>query len=163
MMKSRSALRFGLCIALCAAIAALGGWATAPQIAGWYAELVKPRWTPPNSVFPIAWTILYGCIAVALYLLWDRTTPTPTRHRAISLFLIQLALNAVWSPVFFGLHAPRAGLVIMCGLLVALVATISIAWRIQQMAAVLLLPYLVWIAYATSLNAGIVVLNPAVG
>ena len=144
---------------LCAAVASLGSVVTAPQIPAWYAGLAKPSWTPPNAAFPVAWTILYIMMALALWRLWDHV-PSPVRNRAITLFLIQLALNAIWSPVFFGLHAVRSGLVIIVFLFLALAMTIAAAARTDRVAALLLVPYLLWVCYATTLNMGIVALNP---
>jgi TspO/MBR family len=100
-----SFLRFCLCVALCAFVGWTGGIITAPQIPVWYASLAKPAWTPPNSVFPVAWSALYFLMAVTLWRLWDRVSPSSARTKAIVWFFIQLALNFVWTPVFFGWHA----------------------------------------------------------
>ncbi|MFG1421958.1 TspO/MBR family protein [Roseixanthobacter liquoris] len=155
----RSLLRLLACLALVALVSLLGGATTAPQIPTWYTTLSKPAWTPPNAVFPIAWTLLYLMMAVCLWRLWDKVPPSPARHRAILLFLLQLALNAIWSPVFFGLHAIWPGLLIILTLLVALLATLRACFRVDALAGWLLVPYLIWGCYAASLNAAIAVLN----
>jgi tryptophan-rich sensory protein len=98
-------------------------------------------------------------MGVSLWLLWDRAADTRARRTAITLFLLQLGLNAAWSPVFFGLHHTRAALAIILLLAAAIAATILAAWRTQRLAAWLLAPYLAWVVYAATLNAGIVTLN----
>ncbi|MDR3468713.1 MAG: tryptophan-rich sensory protein [Xanthobacteraceae bacterium] len=156
---SRSIVRLLACLALVFVIAALAGLVTAPEIATWYADLAKPSWTPPRVVFPVAWTLLYGLMAVALWRLWDRAAPSPQRRQALAFFLVQLALNAAWSPVFFGLHAIDAGLAVIVVLVVALFGTVVTSARVDRLSAILLLPYLLWVVYATTLNAGILAMN----
>ena len=155
-----SAIRLLACLALCLAVGVLGGLVTYPEIPTWYASLNKPSWTPPNWAFPVAWNILYAMMALSLWLLWDRTPESGARSSAIVLFCVQLALNAAWSPVFFGLHQTRFALAIIIVLAIAIAMTIVSAWRINKLAAILLVPYLAWVAYAATLNAGIVILNP---
>jgi len=158
-MTSKSAGRLALCLLLCLGIGILESYVTRPEIPVWYAALAKPWWTPPPVVFPIAWTILYILMAVSLWRMWDRAPPSPARSSAITWFLIQLALNAAWSPVFFGWHGTRTALVIIIGLLIAIVMTMIAASRADKPAAWLLAPYLAWVAYATTLNAGVVAMN----
>jgi tryptophan-rich sensory protein len=158
-MKTLSFFRLVLAVGLCLAVGAVGSLATAPKIPTWYAGLTKPGWTPPDAVFPIAWTTLYVLMAVALWRLWQLHAPSPARRRAVLLWFAQLALNALWSPVFFGMEAPGAALVIVVVLWLAIAATIFACARIDRMAAWLLVPYLAWVSYATALNAAIVVLN----
>ncbi|TCK23729.1 TspO/MBR related protein [Ancylobacter aquaticus] len=158
-MKTLSFFRLVLAVGLCLAVGAVGSLVTAPQIPTWYAGLAKPSWTPPDSAFPIAWTILYVLMAVALWRLWQLHAPAPARRLAIGLWLAQLALNALWSPLFFGLEAPGAALIVVMALWLAIAATIWACTRIDRIAAWLLVPYLAWVSYATALNAAIVVLN----
>ncbi|WP_395665904.1 TspO/MBR family protein [Methylocella sp.] len=155
-----SLARLALCLGLCAAIAAVGGATTAPQIGSWYASLAKPAFTPPNGAFPIVWPALYGLIAVALWRLWDRAPASPQRRAALLTLGANLALNALWSPVFFGLHATKWGLAIILAMIATLVAAIIGAARADRLAAALLAPYLAWIVFAAALNAEIVRLNP---
>jgi tryptophan-rich sensory protein len=123
----------------------------------WYAALAKPAGTPPGWVFPLVWSTLYLMMGVAALLV--ARTPHANRAVALRLFHAQLALNALWSLLFFGLHSPVSGLIDIL-LLINLVAfTILVFRRVRPLAAALLLPYLVWIMYAAYLNAGIVVLN----
>lgn len=158
-MTSKSAGRLALCLLLCLGVGILESYVTRPEIPVWYAALAKPWWTPPPVVFPIAWTVLYILMAVSLWRLWDRAAPSAPRATAIIWFLIQLALNAAWSPVFFGWHGTRTALVIIIGLLIAIVMTMIAASRADKSAAWLLAPYLAWVAYATTLNAGVVAMN----
>jgi len=99
-------------------------------------------------------------MGVSLWLLWDRSIDPIAARKAITLFLIQLALNAAWSPVFFLLHRPVEALVIITLLAISIAATIAFALKAQRIAGWLLVPYLAWVSYATTLNAGIVALNP---
>lgn len=152
-------LRFALCGALMAGVAAIGVAVTAPQIPGWYAALAKPAWTPPNWAFPVAWTVLYALMAVALFRLWSLAPGTAGKRSAIGLFLGQLALNALWSPVFFGLEAPWAGLGVIVALVAVLGRTLVAVFAVDTLAGWLLVPYLLWVCYASTLNAAIAVLN----
>ncbi len=144
-------------LVIVAAVALVGSSVTLPKIPTWYASLAKPSFTPPNAVFGPVWTILYVMMAVAVWRVG--ATADPARTRAVAVFVVQLALNAIWSPVFFGLEAPRLGLAVIIMLLVALTATLVMFWRIDRLAALLLAPYLAWVSYATALNAAIVALN----
>lgn len=152
------ALRLAACLLLVAVVAAVGGLVTRPEIPGWYAGLTKPAWTPPDSVFPIAWTLLYALMGFALWRLWQ-AAPGPARRPALRWFLVQLALNALWSPVFFGAHAPWAGLAVILLLVVSLAIALRFAFATDLLAGWLLVPYMAWIGYATSLNLAIALLN----
>lgn len=158
-MMGRSLLRLIGCWALCLGVALVNGRVTYPEIPTWYASLTKPSWTPPNWAFPLVWSVLYSMMGVSLWLLWDRAADTARRRTAITLFLTQLALNAVWSPIFFGLHHTQLALAIIVLLAAAVAATIVAAWHAERLAAWLLVPYLAWVIYGTTLNAGIVALN----
>lgn len=154
----KSILRLVACFALCFAVAWLGSVATMPKIATWYANLTKPSFTPPDYVFPIAWNILYALMALALWRLWQ-APKDEMRKRAITLFLLQLSVNLAWSWIFFGAESIRGGLSTLLALDVLVVMTILAAWKADRFAAGLLLPYLLWIGYATALNAEIARLN----
>lgn len=154
-----SILRLIACIVLCLAIGAAGSYFTQPEIPTWYASLAKPAWTPPNIAFPIAWTTLYVLIALSLWLLWDRAAPSPARSTALGWFAVQLALNAIWSPIFFGAHATVTALIVIVLLFVAIIMTIRATLPLNRIAAWLLVPHALWVAYASTLNAGIVAMN----
>ena len=129
-----------------------------PKIPTWYAALNKPSFTPPNIVFPIVWNILYALMAFSLWRLWQLPRDE-MRKRAITLFLLQLAVNLAWSWIFFGAESIRGALSTILALDVLVAMTILAAWKVDRFAASLLLPYLLWIGYATALNAGIAQLN----
>lgn len=139
--------------------AAIGSYFTFSQIPTWYITLNKPPFTPPNFIFGPVWTILYLLMGISLYLVWQ-TKNGKEKRRGIKLFLAQLILNALWSLVFFGVHAllPAFGVIIILWLLILL--TIRSFLEINKVAAYLLYPYLVWVSFATALNLGIVILNP---
>lgn len=158
-MKTLSFFRLVLAVGLCLMVGAVGSLVTTPKIPTWYAGLAKPGWTPPDALFPIVWTTLYVLMAVALWRLWQLHRPSPRRRLAIGLWFVQLALNALWSPVFFGMEAIGAALAVILVLWLAIAAAIWAAARIDHVAAGLLTPYLLWVSYATALNAAILALN----
>jgi tryptophan-rich sensory protein len=122
----------------------------------WYAGLTKASFNPPNWVFAPVWTILYVLIAIAGWRVWMREGFNST---AMKLWIAQIALNYSWTPVFFGAHLPVLALVIIVATLLVIVAFIAAAWPRDRVAAWLFVPYALWVAFATSLNAAIVALN----
>jgi tryptophan-rich sensory protein len=149
-------LAFG---AATAAAALAGAGVSRSANLAWYHTLRKPPGTPPSAVFGPVWTLLYGLMAVSAYRVWRRPAG-PDRSRALALWGGQLAVNAAWSPLFFGLHLPRVALVDLGALLVLLAAYAQAARRVDRPAASLMAPYLAWVGYAGYLNAGIVAQNP---
>jgi translocator protein len=136
------------------AVGALGTIPTAKAIPTWYRGLDKPDWNPPDRVFGPVWTTLYGLMGLALLLV--RRQPRSARNdRAQAVFGLQLALNLAWSFVFFGGRSLRGGLAVIALLWVAIIATIAELWRINRAAALLLVPYLGWVTFASLLNAEI--------
>lgn len=123
------------------------------NIGRWYDSLDKPPFTPPNATFPIVWTTLYVLMAISAYRVWN--AEGNERTRAIALWGIQLALNAAWSPIFFGARRPELALVDLVALLGAIAAYTNQARRIDKPAAWMMAPYLVWVAFAGVLNAEI--------
>jgi benzodiazapine receptor len=140
----------GICLAACFAAAGLGSIATAPALGKWYAGLVKPPWNPPNWIFGPVWTTLYAMMAVAAWLVWRRGGPR--RLPALILFGVQLALNVSWSWLFFGLRQPGLALVEILLLWLAIGATAWAFGRHSWPAALLLLPYFLWVSFAAVLN-----------
>jgi translocator protein len=137
------------------AAAALGGLATANSVREWYPTIAKPAWTPPSWIFGPVWTALYAMMAVAAWLVWRRAG----WGGAQVWFAVQLALNATWSPVFFGLHRIGLALVNIVLLWLAIVGTTVAFWRVTPVAGWLFVPYLVWVSFATALNFAIWRLN----
>jgi tryptophan-rich sensory protein len=144
-----------LWVLACEAVGWVSGVVTTTAIVDWYQYLAKPSWTPPNFAFPIAWTILYALMGIAAGLVSQR----PQSAGPIGLFLVQLGLNALWTPVFFGLRAPAPGFAVIVLLLIAVLATLIAFGRRSRAAGWLMVPYLAWVAYASTLNLGIWVLN----
>jgi benzodiazapine receptor len=132
-MKLNSMARLALSLLLCLSVGIVGSVVTRPEIPAWYAGLAKPSWTPAPLVFPIAWTVLYVLMAVSFWRLWDMETRSVARTRAMTWFLVQLVLNALWSPVFFGWHGTRTALLIIIGLLIAIAATMVTASRVERL------------------------------
>jgi len=136
-------------------VGALGSVPTARAIPTWYRGLDKPDWNPPDRVFGPVWTMLYGLMGVALVLI-RRQPRDSTTDRAQAAFGLQLAFNLAWSFVFFGGRSLRAGLAVIAMLWVAILVTIGTFWRVKPAAALLLVPYLGWVSFASILNAAIV-------
>ena len=147
---AQQAVALGICLATCFAAAGLGSIATAPALATWYAGLVKPSWNPPNWIFGPVWTMLYAMMAVAAWLVWRHGGPR--RLAALILFGVQLALNVSWSWLFFGLRQPGAALAEILLLWLAIGATARAFGLLSQPAALLLIPYLLWVGFAAVLN-----------
>jgi len=118
----------------------------------WYQSLAKPDWTPPGWVFPVVWTTLYAMMGTAAWLVWRRRTAEDRARVALSLFVIQLALNAAWTPMFFGAEQILAALIIIVALWFAILATMLAFRKVSGAAALLLLPYLAWVTIAAILN-----------
>ncbi|WP_271199727.1 TspO/MBR family protein [Methylopila turkensis] len=152
-----SLLILAAALALSLAASLLGSAATTPNLP-WYAGLAKPPFNPPNAAFPIAWTILYPLMAIAL---WRVATAAagPDRRRALVAYGAQYILNVAWSFAFFAAQSPALGLAVVGALLLSIAWTIARFRRVDRLAAALLWPYLAWVGFATALNAAILALN----
>ncbi|QIB72925.1 tryptophan-rich sensory protein [Halogeometricum borinquense] len=128
----------------------IGGVATASAVETWYTTLAQPSFAPPDWVFGPVWTTLYALMGTAAFLV-SRSDDSRTRP-ALYAFVGHLGLNVSWSLAFFGLQSPLYGLVVIVPLLVAIVAVTALFGRVDRRAAALMLPYLVWVAFATALN-----------
>lgn len=128
----------------------------------WYERLAKPSWRPPNRLFPPVWSILYVMIAVSGWLVW-REAGFSGGGVPLSVFGLQLALNAAWTPAFFGLHRIDLGLAIIVLVWLSIVATIVFFYPVSSVAALLLVPYLLWVSFAVALNFSIWRRNPPDG
>lgn len=124
----------------------------------WYAGLVKPSWNPPGWLFGPVWTLLYAMMAIAAWQVW-REGGWGAQRRALGLYLFQWVLNALWTPLFFGLHRPGLAFVEILALNVAVLGTLAAFWRVRRLAGVLLVPYALWVAFAAVLNFTIWRLN----
>lgn len=125
----------------------------------WFAALTKPALYPPPATFGIVWSILYVLMGVALALVVT-ARGAPGRSAAIAVFVVQLALNLIWSPLFFGAHRITSALYLLVAIDVAVLITIALFWRVRPLAGALLLPYLAWVLFATVLNWQFLEANP---
>lgn len=145
-------------LACVAGAAAIGNAATMPNIPTWYAGLAKPSFNPPNWVFAPVWTALYAMMALAFYRVL-RLPASPERRSAIIAFVGQMALNALWSVAFFGLHSPAVGFLVIFGLWSLIVVAMLRFLALDRVAGWLLAPYLLWVSFAAILNAAVWRLN----
>ena len=122
----------------------------------WYLGLTKPTWTPPAWVFPLVWTVLYVSMAYAA----TRVAGLAGTGQAMALWAVQIALNTLWTPVFFGARRMRAGMVVIVALWLAVAATMVAFFAHDLIAGLLFLPYLVWVSIASALNLSLIRLNP---
>jgi tryptophan-rich sensory protein len=148
-----------LCVLVVELLGNISGLVTASAIGSWYEALQRPPGTPPNWLFGPVWLSLYAMIGVALALLWHRPAGTKLKRRALAFFGLQFGLNLLWSPVFFGLQQIELAAAIIVLLLCLIGLTMRLAFPISRTAAGLLLPYFLWVGYATYLNVGFWVLN----
>lgn len=155
MPAPRQWIALAVFLVLCLAAGWIGSLATMPAIPTWYAGLEKPSFNPPPAVFGPVWTLLYILMAIAGWRVWRIRGVDST----LVPFFVQLALNLAWSFAFFGAQSPILGLVVIVLLWLAIVWTIVVFRRVDSLAAGLLVPYLVWVSFATILNASIWALN----
>jgi benzodiazapine receptor len=150
--------RFGASILLCQLAGIIGSIFTTPSIPGWYASLQKPWFTPPGWFIGAVWITLFTFMGIALYLVWQKGIAK--NKMALGIFSVQIALNMLWSFLFFGLQSPLLGLVEILALWISIALNIWAFWKVDRRAAYLLLPYIVWVSVATTLNFYILALNP---
>jgi tryptophan-rich sensory protein len=158
--KLKDILKLLLSILACQSAGLIGSIFTMKAIPTWYATLQKPFFTPPNWLFAPAWGTLYLLMGISAFLIWQRGLGNPQVKRALIVFLIQLALNALWSVVFFGLESPLYGVIVIVTLWIAILLTMLKFFKISVAAFWLLLPYLLWVTFAAALNISVWILNP---
>lgn len=158
-MSKVNLIKLATSILICQAAGAIGAFFTISAIPVWYQSLVKPTFNPPNYLFGPVWTILYTLMGISLYLIWQKGLKKKEVKEAITLFLIQLILNILWSIVFFGMKNIGLALVEIVILLMLIVRVIMKFYKIDKWAAYLLLPYLFWTSFATILNYSLWTLN----
>lgn len=141
-----------LLILLCLAVGMLGGLASSASIDGWYRTIAKPDWTPPDMVFGPVWTLLYIMMAVAAWLVWRSDELV---RPALILFFGQLALNLLWTLLFFGARSPGLALIEVVFLWLAVLMTMLAFFARSRLAGWLFVPYLAWVSFAGVLNAAI--------
>ncbi len=147
-----------LALAACFAVASLGGIWTSQGLRNWYPALAKPPWTPPNWVFGPVWTLLYVAMAVASWLVWKRGIASDVKM-PLRLYGFQLLLNLAWTAIFFGLRQPGWAFGEIVLLWLSILATIVTFWPVSRVASGLLVPYVLWVSFASALNFAIWRLN----
>ena len=150
--------RLTLLIFICEAIGILGSVFTLSQIPTWYASLNKPFFNPPNFIFGPVWTTLYFLMGLSLFLVLEEKLKKH-KNKIIILFSIQLLLNFIWSFIFFGLHNPIIAFINIAMLWGSIILLIYEFWKYSKVASLLLVPYLLWVSFASVLNLFIIVLN----
>ena len=150
--KRIDTMKLVLSIVLPQLVGILSGLASVSGTREWYSTLVKPSFTPPSWVFGPAWTLLYFMMGISLYLVWRKNLSQTGVKVALVFFLIQLGLNAIWSPLFFGMHAPGLALIDILLLWCAIAVTIYLFFGQSKTAGALLLPYWAWVSFAALLN-----------
>lgn len=156
-MRKKDAVKLIVAVGISVLIGFLSSLFSAPAVSVWYTALVKPVLNPPAWVFGPVWTVLYVLMGISLWLIWK--SDSTEKKRALWLFAIQLALNAIWSPVFFGAQSVGNALAVIVLLWAAIVLTILIFKKISKTAAWLLVPYIGWVSFAAYLNFAIWILN----
>ena len=150
---------FIISVAITLTIGFVASYFTRPEIAGWYATLHKPTFTPPSWAFPVAWTVIYILIATSAYLVWQKRDGSANYKRARLIYFIQLFVNFSWSIIFFGMHQILGALIIIIILWLYILLNIFSFSKFSLTAARLLIPYLLWVTFATALNYSIYILN----
>ncbi len=162
-IQSNNSLKQGTlligCILLTNAAGFIGSFFTTPQIPNWYADLNKPVFNPPNWVFAPVWTTLFILMGISLFLVIRQGIKKPLIRSAVVVFGFQLMLNILWSVLFFGLQNPLAAVCEIVVLIIAIIWTMLLFYRLSKPAAYLLIPYLAWVSFASVLNFTIWWLN----
>ncbi|MDX5337932.1 MAG: tryptophan-rich sensory protein [Cyclobacteriaceae bacterium] len=151
------ALKLIVSLALPQAAGGLGAFFTFSSVRDWYLTLNRPSWNPPNWIFGPVWTVLYVLMGIACYLIWK--SAHPQKKQLLTLYFVQLGLNALWSPAFFGAESPILGLLVIIPLWAMIVICIIQFKKVSAWASGLMVPYLLWVSFATALNFAIWQLN----
>jgi tryptophan-rich sensory protein len=157
-MKINDILKLAVSVILCQLAGFLGSVFTTPAIPTWYQTLHKPFFTPPNWLFSPVWISLFILMGLSFFYVWRRPDH-PQFKKALIFFFVQLILNVLWSLAFFGLRSPLFGLMDIVLLWIAILFTILNFFQVSRFAGVLLLPYLLWVSFATLLNFSLWILN----
>jgi benzodiazapine receptor len=152
-------LKLIISVVICQLAGVIGSIFTRPAIPTWYASLNKPAFNPPNWVFSPVWITLYILMGIAAFLVWSKGLNVRHVKLALVLFAVQLILNALWSAVFFGLKSPLLGLFVIVILWIAILFTILNFYKVSGTAGFLLIPYILWVSFASVLNFSLWRLN----
>ena len=159
MGKGIKIFKLAVSILVCQGAGIIGSFFTLPAISTWYTTLLKPSFNPPNWIFAPVWTLLFLLMGISLYLIWNRGLRDKETKKAIFIFGVQLILNMIWSVLFFGLQSPLYAFIEIIILWFAILLTIISFYKIFKAAAYLLLPYILWVTFASALNFSILILN----
>jgi tryptophan-rich sensory protein len=152
-------LKYILAIVVCLSVGAVGSIFTISSIPTWYATLAKPSFSPPNYLFGPVWTLLYILMGIAVAIIWQKGLKTKKVRNAVYLFGVQLALNAIWTPIFFGAKNLLLALIVIIFMWIFILKTILAFGKINKTASYLLYPYIAWVSFATILNFSVWFLN----
>lgn len=155
----KESIKLALSLFLCLFTGFAAAAVTAPSLSGWYQSITKSIFTPPDNVFTPVWRVLYIVMGVSFFLIWRRGFGTKSARKALYLFLIQLFLNFLWSLLFFGYKMPAIAFIEIIILIAIIILTIAEFYKLSKIAALVLLPYLFWVGFASYLNLMVVVLN----
>ena len=158
--RLQDVLRLLVSLAACFGAGFIGSIFTRDSVRNWYTLLLKPDFTPPPWLFAPVWFLLYVLMGISAFLIWRKGIRDSQIRESLIIFIIQLFLNILWSYAFFGLKSPLYGLIVIVPLWTAILLTIINFYRASKTASFLLIPYIIWISYATALNFSIYLLNP---
>ena len=158
-MKIRNVRTLAISISAPLVAGAIGSIFTAPAIPGWYASLIKPSFSPPNWIFGPVWTLLYFLMGVSFYLVLKDWKGGKEQKRAARYFILQLILNILWSVIFFGLKSPLTAFLEIIILWFLILLTIVSFYKLNKISGILLIPYIIWVSFASVLNLAVYYLN----
>ncbi len=157
-MKKSDIIKLVISILIPLALGAIAGRFTAQAVPEWFASLNRPSFSPPNWIFGPVWTILYILLGISLFLIWKQI-PSKVRNKALWIFSVQMFLNFIWSFLFFYFNQIGLALIVIIGLWLSITVMLVSFYKIKPLAAYLNVPYLLWITFASVLNAGYYFLN----
>lgn len=157
-MKKSDIIKLVISISIPLALGAVAGRVTAQAVPEWFASLNRPSFSPPNWIFGPVWTVLYILLGISLFLIWKQI-PSKQRNNALLIFSLQMFLNFIWSFVFFYFHQIGLALIVIIGLWISIIFMLISFYKIKPLSAYLNIPYLLWVTFASVLNAGYYFLN----
>jgi len=155
----RNFLKLLTSVLVCFLAGGIGTVFTSSAIPAWYVHLIKPSFSPPNWLFGPVWTLLYFLMGISFYLIWEKGIKNRKIREALMFFGVQLVLNDIWSPIFFGAKNLLLALVVIILMWVFILKTILVFGKIEKTASYLLYPYIIWVSFATILNFSLWILN----
>ena len=159
MSKRIKIFKLIISILVCQGTGAIGSLFTSPAISTWYATIQKPSFNPPNWIFAPVWILLFLLMGISLYLIWSKGFKHKGTKTALFIFFVQLILNILWSILFFGLQSPLFAFIGIIILWFAILLTIISFYKVSKIAAYLLMPYIIWVSFASVLNFSILIIN----